>query len=42
MKKTHLLREKTPDAIKMILDKIWNLEKEPELPPDETLITMGL
>lgn len=37
--KTHLNKEKTPDAIKMILEKVWNIEKEPELPVGETLVT---
>jgi hypothetical protein len=37
--KSHLQREKTTDVIKAILDKVWNLDKEPELPPDEALVT---
>lgn len=39
LKKTHLTKVKTPEVIRMILDQVWNLEKEPELPPDETLVT---
>jgi hypothetical protein len=37
--KSHLLREKTPDMIKTILEKVWNLEKEAEVPADEALVT---
>jgi hypothetical protein len=42
LKKTHLLKAKTLDVIKMILNEVWNLEKEPELPPDENLVTKSL
>jgi hypothetical protein len=40
--KTRLNREKTPDGIKMILEKVWNIEKEAELPVDETLVTKSI
>ena len=40
--KSHLLKAKTSDAIGMILKEVWNLEKEPELPPDETLVTKSI
>jgi hypothetical protein len=33
------MREKTEVVIRTILDNLWNLEMEPELPPDEALIT---
>ena len=42
LKKTHLVRENVPDIIKMILLQVWNLEKEPELPPDKTLVTKSI
>ena len=42
LKKTHLQRSKTPDAIALILDKVWDIEKEPELPPDEALVTKSV
>jgi hypothetical protein len=37
--KNRLMREKTEVVIRTILDNLWNLEMEPELPPDEALIT---
>ena len=40
--KSHLLKAKTSDAIGMILKEVWNLEKEPELPHDETLVTKSM
>jgi hypothetical protein len=40
--KTHLSREKTLDGIKMILEQVWNIEKEAELPVDETLVTKSI
>jgi len=42
LKKSHVQKCKTSDAIALILDKIWNLEKEPELPPDEALVTKSV
>jgi hypothetical protein len=42
LKKSHLLKIKIPEIINVILDRIWNLEKEPELPPDETLVTKSM
>jgi hypothetical protein len=42
LKKSHAQKCKTSDAIALILDKIWNLEKEPELPPDEALVTKSM
>ena len=42
LKKTRLLKAKTLDVIKMILEGVWSLEKEPELPPDENLVTKSL
>jgi hypothetical protein len=42
LKKSHVLKCKTSDAIALILDKIWNLQKEPELPPDEALVTKSV
>jgi hypothetical protein len=37
--KTKLRREQTTDVINTILDRVWNLEKEPELAPEEGLVT---
>lgn len=37
--KVRLTRECTATVIRIILNDIWNLEKEPEPPPDEALIT---
>lgn len=37
-----LRREPTTNVIMTILDDVWNLEKEPELPPDEDLITKSI
>lgn len=42
LSKARLTREKTETVIRMILDDIWKLEKEPELPPDEALITKSM
>lgn len=42
LRKSHLLKAKTSDAIGMILKEVWNLDKEPELPPDETLVTKSM
>ena len=42
LKKSHLQKCKTGDAIALILQRIWSLEKEPELPPDETLVTKSV
>jgi len=42
LRKSHLLKAKTSDAIEMILKEVWNLEKEAELPPDETLVTKSI
>lgn len=42
LKKSHLQKCKTGDAIALILERIWSLEKEPELPPDETLVTKSV
>ena len=39
LKTTQLQRANMSDAIGMILQNVWNLEKEPERLPDEALIT---
>lgn len=39
LSKTRLHQAKMSDAIDIILDKVWNLEKGPELPSDEALVT---
>jgi hypothetical protein len=37
--KSHLQKAKTIDTVRMILGRIWNLDKELELPPNEALVT---
>lgn len=37
--KSHLQKAKTIDAVRTILGRVWNVEKEPELPPNEPLVT---
>lgn len=36
---SRLQRAKLTDCIAIILDEVWNFEKEPELPPGESLVT---
>jgi hypothetical protein len=36
---SRLQRTKLTDCIAIILDEVWNFEKEPELPPGESLVT---
>jgi hypothetical protein len=40
--KSHLQRQNTTDVIRKILETVWNLEKEPPLPPDEALVTKSM
>jgi hypothetical protein len=35
-------KTRTVNIIKMILDEVWKLDKESEMPPDETLVTKSL
>jgi len=42
LKRSQLQNCKTADTIGQILEKIWNLEKEPELPPEEALVTKSI
>ena len=39
--KSQLARLRTDDAIRLILDKVWNLKKEDEIPSDGTMVTKG-
>jgi hypothetical protein len=36
---SRLQRARLTDCIAIILDEVWNFEKEPELPPGESLVT---
>jgi hypothetical protein len=42
LKSSLLQQSKTVDVIALLLERIWSLEKEPELPPDETLVTKSV